>query len=75
MMCMIVPLLIKYTGLIQIVDAHLAGSMDDTLVVEHHADMDDMTFFIAEKGQISWLDLGQEIHQFAFFDLLRGVSG
>ena len=67
---MLVPLLIENAALVEVVDADLARGMDDAFRVEHHAHMDDMAILVAEKGQVARLDLGQEIDQLAFLDLL-----
>ena len=72
---MFVPLFIKDARLVEVVDANLSGSVDDALVVEHHAHMDNLSVFVAEKGQVSRLDLWQEINQLAFFDLFGGITG
>ena len=74
-MCVLVPLLIKYSSLVKKVNADQAGSMDDVFRVEHHAHMDDMAFFIAEKRQVARFDLREEIYQLAFLDLFGGVTG
>ena len=70
-MRMLIPLLIKYPRLIQIIDADLARAVDDLLVAHNDAYMGDDTVLIAEEGQVARLRLLQEIHQLAFFHLLR----
>ena len=62
MMRVLVLLLVKNSRLVEVVDAHLAGGVDDALSVEHHAHMDDFAFLVAEKGEVAGLDLGQEVH-------------
>ena len=72
-MCMFIPFLVEDACLVKIVDADLAGGVDDMLCVEHHAHVCDVAFFVAEKGQVAWLDFRQEIHQLPFGDLLGGI--
>ena len=67
---MLVPLLIKYASLVEVVDADFAGGVNDALGVEHHAHVDDSAVLIAKESQVARLDLGQEIHQLALLDLL-----
>lgn len=74
-MRMFVPFLVEDARLVEVVDAHLTRGMDDALVVKHHAHVYDLTVLVAEEGQVARLDFWQEIHQFAFFDLLGGVAG
>ena len=74
-MRMLVPLLVEYACLVQVVDADLPRAVDDLLVAHDDAHMGDVTVLIAEEGQVAGLGLLQEIHQIAFFDLLRGVPG
>ena len=73
-MRMLIPLLIKYPRLVQIVDADLPRTVDDLLVAHDDAHMGDMAVFLAEESQIARLSFLQEIHQLAFLDLLRGVT-
>ena len=73
-MRVLVPLLIKYAGLVEVVDADLARGVEDALRVEHHAYVDDLAVLVAEEGQVTGKDLRQEIHQLALFHLLRGVA-
>ena len=68
-MRMLVPFLVEDAGLVKVVDADLSRTVDDTFVVEHHAHMDDLAVLVAEESEITRLDFGEEIHQFAFLDL------
>ena len=72
---MFVPLLIKYTRLVKIVDADLAGRMDDALVAHHNAHVGNAPILVAKEGEVAGLCLLQEIHQVATPHLLRGITG
>lgn len=48
-MGMLIPFFIENAGLVEVVDADLARRMDDALVVEHHAHMDNLAVFVAEE--------------------------
>ena len=74
-MRMLIPLLIKYTRLIEEVDADLSRGVDDLLVAHEDAYMRDSSILIAEKSQISGAGFLQEIHQIAASHLLRGIAG
>ena len=63
--------LIKYPSLVQIVDADLSRAMDDLLVAHDDAHVGDVAVFFTEESQVTGKRLLQEIHQLAFFDLLR----
>lgn len=67
---MFVPLLIKYAGLVEVIDAYFAGGVENALIVEHHAHVDNMAFLVTEESQVAWLDFGKEIHQLALLNLL-----
>ena len=73
-MGMLIAGFIEYARLIEKIDAYLAGGMDNTFGVEHHAHMDNMSVLVAEEGQVAGLNLREEIHQFAFLNLLRRVA-
>ena len=74
-MRVLVPLLIKYTCLVKVVDANLPRAMDDLLVAHDDAHMGDVAVLLAEESQVAGQRFLQEIHQITFFDLLRGVAG
>ena len=69
-----IALLIKYTGLVQIIDADFSRGMNDLLVANDDADMGDDAVFVAEEGEVAGLCFLKEINQFAAIDLLRGVA-
>jgi len=74
-MGVLVALLIKYTCLVQIVDAYFSRGVDDTLRVKHDAYMDDFSILVAKKRQVSGSNLRKEIDQLSFLNLLRGITG
>ncbi len=74
-MGMLVAFLVEDARLVEVVDADLPRGVEDAFGVEHHAHVDDVPFLVAEERQVAGLDLGKEIHQFALFDLLGGVTG
>ena len=49
-MCMLVALFIKYTRLVEVVDADLAGGMDDALVAHDDAHMSNVSFLVAKES-------------------------
>ena len=65
-----IALLIKYTGLVQIIDADFARGMNDLLIANDDADMGDDAVFVAEESQVAGLRFLKEINQFAAIDLL-----
>ena len=69
-MRMLIPLLIKYTRLVEEVDAYLSRGVDDLLVAHEDAYMRDSSILIAEKGQVAGAGFLQEIHQIATSHLL-----
>lgn len=74
-MCMLVPLLIKYSRLVEVVDAHLPRGVNDALIAYDNAHMRDGAAVFTEEGEVAGLRLGQEIHQLAAFNLLGGIAG
>lgn len=62
MVCMHIPLLIKYACLVQEVDADFARSMDDLLIADDDADMSDGTVFVAEESKVARLGFLEEIY-------------
>ena len=73
-MRMLVFLLIKYSCLIQEIDADLSGTVDDLFVAHDDAHMGDDAVLITEESQVARLRLLQEIHQLALPYLLRGIA-
>ena len=73
-MRMLIPLLIKYTRLVQVVNAHLPRAVDDLLVAHDDAHMGDVSVLLAEESEVTGLGLLQEIHQFTFLNLLRCIA-
>lgn len=69
-MCVQIALLIKYTGLVQIIDAYFARGMNDLLIANDDADMGDDAVFVAEESQVARLRFLKKINQFAAIDLL-----
>ena len=67
--------LIKYPRLVQKVNADLPRAMDDLFIAHHDAHVGNVAVLVAEESQVAGLGLLQEVHQFAFFDLLRGIAG
>ena len=67
--------LVKYTSLVQVVDADLPRAVDDLFVAHDDAYMGDDAVLIAEEGQVARLCLLKEIHQVAALHLLRGIAG
>lgn len=65
-----IALLIKYTGLVQIIDADFARGMNDLLIANDDADMGDDAVFVAEEGEVAGLCFLKKINQFAAIDLL-----
>ena len=61
-MRMLIPLFIKYSCLVQIVNTHLARAMDDLLIAHDDAHVGDDAVLVAEEGQVAGLCLLQEIH-------------
>ena len=66
----LVLLLVEDARLVEVVDADLPRGVDNTFIVEHHAHMDNLAFFVAEESQVARLDFRQEVHQLALLDLL-----
>ena len=62
MMRVLVLFLVKDAGLVEVVDANLAGGVDDAFRVEHDAYVDDVAVLVAEESEVTRLDLGQEVH-------------
>lgn len=68
-------LLIKYACLVEVVDADLAGGVDDLFVTDEDAHMGDASLVVAEEGEVAGLRLLEEIHHLAALGLLRGIAG
>ena len=67
-------LLIKYASLVEVVDADLAGGVDDLFVTDEDAHMGNASLVVAEEGEVAGLRLLEEIHHLAALGLLRGVA-
>ena len=59
---MLPSFLIKYSSLVQKVDANLPRGMDNLLVFHDDAYMGNAAIFVAEESQIAGLGFLQEIH-------------
>lgn len=67
-------LLIKYACLVEVVDADLAGGVDDLFVTDEDTHMGDVAVFVAKESEVARLRLLEEIHHLAALGLLRGVA-
>ena len=65
-----IQLLIKYTRLVEVIDADFARGMDDLLVADDDAYMGDVVVFVAKESKVARLGFLQEIDQLAAADLL-----
>ena len=65
---------IEDSGVVEFVDAHLPGGMDDFARTTDHAHMDDSTLLVLEEGQVADLSLGGKVQWLPQLHLLRGVT-
>ena len=60
--------------IVDLIDAHFTGGMNDLMSIEQDADMGDLSLFVIEKDQISGPGLFQESDSFALASLLIRIA-
>ena len=60
--------------IVDLIDAHFTGGMNDLMSIEQDADMGDLSLFIIEKGQIAGARLFQESDGLPLSGLLIGIA-
>lgn len=60
---------------IKLVNPHLPVRVNNLLLAQHNADMDNPPFGIVEKGQVAGLGKGGEMYLLAHRHLLPGIPG
>ena len=65
---------VEDASIVQLVDTHLAGGMDNLARSANHAYMHNATFFVLKECQVADLTLRSEIQRLAQLHLLRGIT-